>query len=266
MVSEYIYSICLSVNSWVIAATFWLRSRDVVALINQFRHPDLDVTFFGLWIAKAFASMLPFVLDAILFSYWNINNTSSNSFDFRTFMYEASFLWLIFVSAVPIISYVILAQMVHDALCTNNIKLAQAAEVVGGGKSEMLMRIHMKNLTLRRLYEEIEQVLSIPLLCSSLIITFTIINNAFYNLVHNSTDFVYATTVPLLLKVVTIMILGRIADKVTAAVSNRKLPPNNTKHEEMVHSASTHARMYVHTHTHTHTQRPPTHTHQSKQK
>lgn len=226
LTSEYIYMFCLSITGWFITVSFWLRSRAVVQLLNHSRDLHPDVTVSWVWIAKVVVSTLPSLLDGILFSAWNVENILSSVSPFWIIIHTPSFLWLIIVTAVPIMLYSFFAQLVHASLCTNNNNLIQEAESVGGGQPVVLMRIHMRNLELRKLYGDIEQVLSLPLLCSSIITTFTIITSVYYIITGPiKSVYIYTVVIPTLMKVVTIGIMGRAADRVTEEVSHVRVTP-----------------------------------------
>lgn len=227
LASEYIFAFCLSITSWLIVANLWLRQGAIVQLHNQFHQFDFGVTLSWAWIVKVVISILPFVLDGILFSFWNIDNLLLTLSVFWAFIYEASFLWLMIVGAVPILWYVFLAELVHASLCVNNSTLAQEVAAGGGGHTATLTRIHMKNLTLQRFYREMEHVLSIPLLCSKIIITTTLITSGFFVLLELNTNSgndsslypSFINIIPMLLKMLTIVMLGCTANRITEAVS-----------------------------------------------
>lgn len=223
MATEYFFSFSVTFSGWIIAASLWFRSGAVLPLFDQFRHLRTDVASIWPWVSKALISALPFGLDAALFSVWYVEYFALNWSRPWAYVYVASFLWLMMVGTVPVVWYILLAHLVLDSLCANNTALIRAvAAAAECDQRKNLARIYVKNLTLRRLYGDMEHVLSIALLCSKLIITSTLICNVSYIVFQMMTEtwinFTYVTIIPMFLNLVTIVIMGHTADSITKAV------------------------------------------------
>lgn len=167
---------------------------------------------------------------AVVNSVWYIKNFNLNWSRPWAYIYQASYLWVTIVGAVPIMWYVLLAQMVLAYLSANNAALIQTitvateTEAVGKSQKENLRKIYEKSLTLRKLYKEMERVLSIALLGSKIHITVSTVFNVFY-IVHlmmnsESWNYLYISVLPTALHVITIVIMGQTADNIAKEVSH----------------------------------------------
>ena len=222
------YSSSVTLSSWVIVASLWFRSGTVMVFFDQFRHLRTDVTSIWPWIVKVLVVVLAFGLHYGISSAWYIDTLSMSWSKPWWYVYEASFFWVITINALPVLWYVLLSDLVLGSLRANNTALTRAitvraaAEPMGCSQNEHLGKIYAKSLTLRKLYGEMEDVLSLALLSSKLSITIKILFNVFYIVYMMMTDhswkFIYISFFPIILDMVIIVIMGNTADNITKAV------------------------------------------------
>lgn len=182
LVVETTYSWCLTLTSWLIVIGFWLHRKSMPSLFQQFcqlrpAHPSL-------WphMARVMLVVLPITLNFLMFSMWY------NTYRIHTYapsgvylVFLVSFSWLHVVQVMPFIYYLLFGQLILDSLVANNNALIHTLDEATGEMT--LIVIHQKNVALRRLYGELEQVVSLPLLGCKIFITF-IITDTLYFMVH----------------------------------------------------------------------------------
>ena len=230
MSSEVFYSLGICFGSWVIVLNLWYYSEDIKLFFDQCHHLQIDVVSIWPWVIKALAPVVPFVMQAILSSLWYIEAFNLTWSWPWGYVFEVSYFWLVIVGVVPITLYVLLAQIMLACLCSNNAAFTQAITMaaetddMGNNQNENLRKIYEKSLTLRRLYKEMEKVLSNALLGSKMHMTISIVFNIFYivylMLTNHSWNYLFISVLPVILNLMIIVIMGRLADNITKAVSH----------------------------------------------
>lgn len=214
--------VSLIITNWVILINFWIYSSSVIRLFEQFR--NFEVRHFGSWslAIKAAVVVIPIVINFVVFSSWNIKHKLSTFCPSWLYpVYFLSFFWQIFLPVVPIVSYIVFGQILLSSLLDNNSSLEWA--VRKDSEAASLREIRQKSILLRRLYNTVEQVLSVPLLCCEFHITCTFINTAFVIILTEEMGFSivnYLNVISNIMQLLTVGILGNIADSIQRAVSH----------------------------------------------
>ena len=191
---------------------------------------QLEVKSFGTWslAGKVSLVVIPILINYVIFTLWNIEFKLSLLQLFWLYpIYFFSFFWLLFLPVVPLVFYTVFGSLILNSLLSNNKELVR---ILGDEReSSSLLEIRQKSLELRRLYNELGEIVSVPLLCCELFITCTMINTAFVIILTSKMGFSsanYFNMISNILQLMTIGMIGRISDNIRHAVSKNN---NNNK-------------------------------------
>lgn len=226
--TEVIFMVSLTVTSWVILFKFWMHSTAFLQLLDDFRH--LEVKHFSSWsiAVKAAVVIIPIVVNFVVFVDWNIRYTLAKHYPSWLYpVYLLSFFWLMFLPVVPIVTYSVLGQVILSCLVDNNNSLESV--VRKGNEATALREIRCMTISLRRLYSKLEQVLSLPLMCCEVFMTCTYINTCFIIFLSEEMNYSvinYLNIFSNVLQLVTVAMIGNIADNIQRVVSNKTITSN----------------------------------------
>ena len=167
---ETVYAWCITLTSWLIVTAFWIRGRSVHSLFQQYY--QLKPNNPSVWphVARVMLIIVPFLFNFLVYSIWyNIYRIHPFGYSAVLLVFLMSYYWLHILQVMPFIYYLIFGQLILDSLVANNNTLTRVLQESTEGTS--LMQIHQRNVTIRRLYGELEQVVSLPLLGCKICIT-----------------------------------------------------------------------------------------------
>ena len=220
---ETVYAWCITLTSWLIVTAFWIRGRSVHSLFQQYY--QLKPNNPSVWphVARVMLIIVPFLLNSLFASRWySTYRIYPSGYPALYFVLLVSFYWLHILQAMPFIYYLIFGQLILDSLVANNNTLTRVLQESTEGTS--LMQIHQRNMTIRRLYGELEQVVSLPLLGCKICIIFFFTDTLFVAVTEIEEKGIsvyhsFSMTTGLLILVGTIVVC-RMADNIKDQVKN----------------------------------------------
>lgn len=213
----------LAMASLVTTLSFWVKSHKVASLLDQYRFLLQDSR--GKWgvpLMRAIFVLLPTLIYVGQFSVWYVDFMDHPS-PWLNILFVLSMSWSECVIVVPVLYYTILGSLLSEALSANNEALSEAVREVNQ-EAPLLRKIQRRYLTLRRLYGEMENIVSVPLFAFDCNTAYTLINTVFYVILVYETNgnhvYIPANLVAGVLTTGVILLMGHLADTITRKVSN----------------------------------------------
>lgn len=220
-IGEAISVLTVTLCSTITVGVFWLKSTTIRAHIDQYSSVMDGVANCKSTIAKAVFALLPSLLLSVEFSVWYIEVTEGNLPIWIMVLFSVSLVWHYCVLASPVIYYLTLGSVIHQRLITNNVALSQA--VLGNGNEATEVKIQRGYFYLRRLYNELEAILSVPLFCFVVNAVYTLFNTVFYIFftikIGDKRAYIPTHIMGGLLTIKIMMLMGRTADTIAEKVS-----------------------------------------------
>ncbi|XP_045116558.1 uncharacterized protein LOC123507609 [Portunus trituberculatus] len=211
------FAFCLTLTGWFITASFWARQGSIVALFQQCS--QLHPTSPSVWphIARVMFLVAPHLINYLLYSTWyNVFRIGPNTPHGTFLVFLVSYVWLHVLQVMPLAYFLFFGQLILDSLAANNQDLTRALQEAAG--EAPLLQIHQRTLTLRRLYGELERVLSLPLLWCKIFITFILTDNMYFMMTfqekHGMNFYQYCCSVSSVLTLVGVGLACRMADNI----------------------------------------------------
>lgn len=223
-ITELVWVIVSTSITCIITLIFWIKEKKVAFHLEQYQALLRGGATDG-WqlVTRVIFVLLPTLINIIYYPYCYIGYLMMYSAPvWVAIISSVSIAWHFFVMTTPVLYYTILGTIIKDCFTANNALLSQAVTTEANDSS--VIRVQKQSFALRKLYKELEDIVSLPLFCFDCQAMYLMLSVTFFLIyLFDSMSYIGINSVVILTDFFlsgVFILTGYIADSITTKVSS----------------------------------------------